>query len=91
MRDEPLVSDKRTEEFRRGDQNETCFKTMDEVQTALEWPPPSSRGFPVLLVFSDFNRRELDDFKRQRVVDGQPVHEGFGTDKAKGSERIRSG
>jgi len=77
VHDEPLISDKEAAEFRRGDQNETFFKTMEEVQAALAWPPPASQGFPVLLVCSDFNWRELDDFKRQRLVDGRPVHEGF--------------
>lgn len=72
----PLVSGEETARFRRGDQNRTFFDTMDEVKSLLPWKPDRKLGFPVLLVLSDINWRELDDFRRVRIVDGKPVHEG---------------
>jgi hypothetical protein len=72
----PLMSGQSTAYFRRGDQNRTFFDTMDDVKALLKWKPTRDAGFPVLLVLSDFNWRELDDFTRLRIVDGKPVHEG---------------
>lgn len=73
---EPLVSKEPSSEFRQGDQNATYFRTMKEVRTLLDWKPDSTDGFPILLVLSDVNWRELDDFQRTRIVDGQAIHEG---------------
>ncbi|MGL4423038.1 MAG: hypothetical protein ACRCZF_20410 [Gemmataceae bacterium] len=72
----PLVTPTRTADFRRGDQNRTFFKTMDEVKAQLPWVPDRSRGFPVLLVLSDFNWRELDDFQRTRQENDRTIQEG---------------
>lgn len=72
----PLVSEHATAHFRRGDQNRTFFDTMDDVKAMLKWKPDRAAGFPVLLVLSDINWRELDDFHRVRLVDGKKAHEG---------------
>ena len=72
----PLVTEKAIAAFRKGDQNATFFSTMDEVKALLKWKPDRKTGFPVLLVMSDFNWREMDDFRRTRLIDGQEVHEG---------------
>lgn len=73
---EPLVTELTAADLRRGDQNKTFFDTMDEVKSLLKWKPDQAKGFPVLLVLSDINWRELDDFRRIRVIDGKDVHEG---------------
>ncbi|MFO0804174.1 MAG: hypothetical protein U0791_13765 [Gemmataceae bacterium] len=72
----PLVSEQDTAHFRRGDQNRTFFDTMDDVKALLKWKPDQKNGFPVLLVLSDINWRELDDFTRLREVNGKKIHEG---------------
>ncbi|VTR99302.1 hypothetical protein [Tuwongella immobilis] len=72
----PLVSEFESSHFRRGDQNQTFFSTMEAVRNQLPWKPDRKNGFPVLLVLSDINWRELDDFRRVRLVDGKEVHEG---------------
>lgn len=72
----PLVSEQNTAHFRRGDQNRTFFDTMDDVKSLLKWKPDRKNGFPVLLVLSDINWRELDDFTRLREVNGKKIHEG---------------
>lgn len=72
----PLVSEHPASEFRQGDQNATYFRTMDDVKSRLGWKPDRSSGFPILLVLSDVNWRELDDFRRTRQEDGKEVHEG---------------
>ena len=72
----PLVSEQDTAHFRRGDQNRTFFDTMDEVKTLLKWKPDQTKGYPILLVLSDINWRELDDFTRLRTVNGKPTFEG---------------
>jgi hypothetical protein len=72
----PLVTELAAADFRRGDQDKTFFGTMDEVKALLKWKPDRGDGFPVLLVLSDINWRELDDFKRTRLIAGKEVHEG---------------
>jgi hypothetical protein len=72
----PLISEQNTAFFRRGDQDRTFFDTMDDIKARLKWKPDPKNGYPVLLVLSDINWRELDDFTRLRVVDGKPTHEG---------------
>jgi hypothetical protein len=41
----------------------------------LNWPGERD-GFPIILVLSEINWRELDDFTRTRSVDGETRHEG---------------
>lgn len=72
----PLASDLSAADFRRGDQNRTFFSTMDEVEALLMWKPDAAKNFPVLLVLSDINWRELDDFRRVRTANGKEIHEG---------------
>jgi hypothetical protein len=72
----PLVSERPAADFRRGDQNRTFFDTMNEAKALLKWRPDAANGFPILLVLSDINWRELDDFRRLRTVGGREVREG---------------
>ena len=73
----PLVPEKVTADLRkRTDGDFTFFRTMDAVKTTLPWKPDTSAGFPILLVMSDMNMQDLDDFRRERMQDGKPVHEG---------------
>jgi hypothetical protein len=76
LHDDPLVSKLPTAHFRTGDQDVTFFRTMDDVRALLSWDPNKEDGFPVLLVLSDINWRELDDFRRTRIVEGKEIHEG---------------
>jgi hypothetical protein len=76
LRPQPLVVEATAESFRQGDGDFTFFRTMDAVRAALAWPPAERQGYPILLVLSDINWRELDDFRRERLVDGVPRHEG---------------
>jgi hypothetical protein len=73
---EPLVVQQTADDFRQGDGDFTFFRTMEAARSALAWPPAERQGYPILLVLSDINWRELDDFRRERVVDGVPLHEG---------------
>jgi hypothetical protein len=73
---QPVVSEQTTAYFRRGNQDRTFFDTMDDIKALLPWKPDRETGYPLLLVLSDINWRELDDFRRVRIVEGQPVHEG---------------
>ena len=73
--DDPCRIARTAEDLRAGDANDVFFRTMDEVRQAEHWPP-AGEGFPILLVFSDINWRELDDFRRERRVGGTPQHEG---------------
>lgn len=73
---QPVVTELLAADFRRGNQDKTFFSTMDEVKALLKWKPDKKDGFPCLLVLSDINWRELDDFRRIRIVDGKEVHEG---------------
>lgn len=73
---EPLRSKHASEHFRGKDANVTFFRTMDDVRKTLGWPAKERKAFPILLVFSDINWRELDDFRRERLVEGKPQHEG---------------
>ncbi|WP_435021557.1 hypothetical protein TA3x_002438 [Tundrisphaera sp. TA3] len=76
VRPEPFRSAKTAEEVRGNDPNATFYNTVNETRKALKWPGESRKAFPILLVLSEINWRELDDFRRTRVVDGKEVHEG---------------
>ena len=56
--------------------NETFYNTVNDARNTLKWPGEGRAAFPILLVLSDINWRELDDFRRIRVVDGKEEHEG---------------
>jgi hypothetical protein len=78
----PLLSPRAPDELRGGDQNGIFWRTVGEVREALKWRPAPEKGkagnpaFPILLILSDINWRELDDFRRERIVNGVPTHEG---------------
>lgn len=74
--EQPFVSEKDCQELRHGDGDFIFFATLGEVERRLgeRLRPPDA--FPILLVLSDINWRELDDFYRQRVVDGRREFEG---------------
>lgn len=73
----PLLSPHAPDEMRGGDQNAIFWRTVGEVRESLKWPKRDSEAFPILLILSDINWRELDDFRRERIVDGKAVHEGY--------------
>lgn len=72
----PLRSPHSPDEMRGGNQNGIFWRTVKEVRTALQWPERNGGVFPILLILSDINWRELDDFRRARMVDGTWQHEG---------------
>lgn len=73
---EPLVVSKTAEEIRGHTPDETFFNATGEAKEALKWPPAKREGFPILLVLSEINWRELDDFTRLRTVGGESKFEG---------------
>lgn len=68
---EPLISEKDSSELRSGDRDSIFFQTMGETARRLGFGPCKSGAFPILLVLSDINWRELDDFTRLRAMDGR--------------------
>jgi hypothetical protein len=68
---EPFRSKHSTAELRDGDGDFIFFKTLREVEARLKFGRRPDGDFPVLLVLSDINWRELDDFSRLRAADGQ--------------------
>jgi hypothetical protein len=71
----PLIVDRTSTKIRGGDPNQTFDNTTSKARAALGWPG-THQGFPILLVLSEINWRELDDFHRTRIVDGVAKHEG---------------
>lgn len=61
---EPFRSTRTTAAVRSGDANATFFRTMAEVDAAVDPAVGAGEAFPVLLVLSDVNWRPLDDFSR---------------------------
>lgn len=76
MPGEPLVSELTADKVREGDATAMFERMAAEARNRLGWPGARDGSFPVLLLFSDQNHRELDDFTRTRIEDGVPVHEG---------------
>jgi hypothetical protein len=68
---QPFVSRKNSTELRSGDRDFIFFQTLEEVEHRLSFVRREQGPFPILLVLSDINWRELDDFYRLRAVDGQ--------------------
>lgn len=62
---EPFRSALPTERLRVGDGDATFFRTLAEVDRAIDAGLGADGAFPVLLVLSDINWRPLDDFSRQ--------------------------
>ncbi len=72
----PLIVQKTAREIRGTDPNQTFDHSTREARSALNWPKEPRNGFPILLVLSEINWRELDDFHRTRIVNGVSTHEG---------------
>lgn len=66
----PFVSKQNTDQLREGDANKIFFRTLREVDAALNGDLRKKNGFPIILVLSEINWRPLDDFYRLRP-DGQ--------------------
>jgi hypothetical protein len=72
---EPLMVDKTAEVIRGTHPDQTFDHSIGAARSALKWPN-HSQGFPILLVLSEINWRELDDFHRTRMVEGKLTFEG---------------
>ena len=71
MQKEPFHSERSCTELRGGDRDFIFWQTLREVEARLGFGRRPDGVFPILLVLSDINWRELDDFYRLRAVDGQ--------------------
>jgi hypothetical protein len=71
----PLRVEQTAEALRGTNPDQTFFQSTGAARSALNWPERGT-GFPILLVLSDINWRELDDFTRTRMIDGVPTFEG---------------
>ncbi|MCA9070647.1 MAG: hypothetical protein KDA84_17070, partial [Planctomycetaceae bacterium] len=69
---EPFQSARTTPQLRSGDANFIYYQTLGEVAQGLNFPQKPQKDFPILLVLSDINWRELDDFYRLK-----PTEDGF--------------
>jgi len=67
---QPFRSEHSSKELRSGDRDFIFFQTLREAEARLRFGRQEG-VFPILLVLSDINWRELDDFYRLRAVDGQ--------------------
>jgi len=77
VRPEPFSSKLSTSQLRRGDANAIFFRTLREVDRELEFAQHQPDAFPILLVLSEINWRELDDFYRVKPGgNGQWVFDG---------------
>jgi hypothetical protein len=74
IRPEPFASRQTAAGLRLGDATFTFLQTLGEVDRELGFR--RTTGFPVLLVLSDINWRELDDFFRLRPTPAGPVFDG---------------
>jgi Tol biopolymer transport system component len=72
---EPLLARRTSEEIRGNDADQTFGNSLEEAQAALGWQGKGD-GFPILLVLSEINWRELDDFQRTVTRDGVTRFEG---------------
>jgi len=73
---QPFVSARDTAALRNGDRDFIFFQTLREVESALPESVNNEGAYPILLALSDINWGELEDFYRQRTVDGRPQFEG---------------
>ncbi len=72
---DPLIVAKSSEEIRGKNAGETFDNSIGAARSQLKWPAKGD-GFTILLLLSDINWRELDDFHRTIRVDGVPKFEG---------------
>ncbi len=63
-------------ELRLADPTFTFHQIIGEVEHAVRFPDAERVAFPVLIVLSDINWRELDDFWRLRPTAAGPVFDG---------------
>jgi hypothetical protein len=75
VQQKPVVAAHNAREIRGNDANQTFDNSLQEARLALGWPQKSD-GFSILLVLSEINWREIDDFARTAVVDGVSRFEG---------------
>jgi Tol biopolymer transport system component len=87
---EPLVARGTAQEIRGNDPDQTFDNSTQEARTALGWPGKPD-GFPILLVLSEINWRELDDFQRTIQVDGVAQFEGSVNEEGRHFPGARSG
>lgn len=74
---EPLVSERTTAELQDGDGDFTFFTTLREADRRLNHATGERTAYPILLVLSDSNWRNLEDFYRLRTDEGrEPRFEG---------------
>ena len=73
---ELFVSDMTADQIRNGDRDTVFDRTVNSVRDRLQ-SQVATNVFPIFLALSDINWRELDDFRRMRMVDGIPRHEGY--------------
>jgi len=71
----PVQSEMSCVELRGKNPNQTFDNSTNETAKLLGWPK-EPKGYPILLVLSEINWRELDDFTRTREVDGKQIFEG---------------
>lgn len=74
--EEPFLSRHSTRQLRRGDGDAIFFRTLREVDDALDFGARRDDAFPILLILSDVNWRPLDDFYRLKPDNGDLVFEG---------------
>jgi hypothetical protein len=75
--EEPIISSLSTKSLRNGDANSIYFKTLSEVDRAIQFQDKRKEGtFPILLVLSEINWRPLDDFYRLRPGEDRYEFEG---------------
>ncbi len=72
----PFVSARDSAALRDGDRDFIFFQTLREVESTLPESVSKGDAYPILLVLSDINWRELEDFYRQRIENGQRQFEG---------------
>ena len=73
---EPFRSARSSGELRLGDATFTFYQTLGEVDRALGFAAGERTEFPTLLVLSDINWGDLDDFHRIRRTPAGPVFDG---------------
>lgn len=74
--DAPFQSRQSSAELRVGDPTFTFLQTLGEVDRVLAFAQGARTGFPILLVLSDLNWGDLEDFYRLRRTPNGSVFDG---------------
>ncbi len=69
IRPTPFISSRATRQLRQRDADFIFFRTLEEVDAALEFGKAPHESYPILLVLSDINWRPLDDFYRLKPTE----------------------